>query len=164
MKSDSGLEEKIMARQDLGLKVKLKEFMPYRLNNLAERVSVALSRIYSQEFDVSIAEWRILATLAEHPNLLAKEIGQQTHMDKVKVSRAVSALDRKLCLHKQKDAEDSRAIRLQLNEQGRALYEAIALKALAWEQKLLEELNVGQRATLYELLNHLDERVTEITR
>lgn len=124
---------------------------------------MALSRIYSEEFDISIAEWRILATLAEYPHLLAKEIGLRTHMDKVKVSRAVSALDQKRCLVKEKDQSDSRAIRLALNEQGFGLYDAIAHKALDWEKSLLSGLNGQQKKMLYELLNYLDNQVAAIT-
>ena len=149
---------------DCSPKVKLKNFIPYRLNNLAERVSVALSRIYSDQFGISVAEWRILATLAEYPELLAKEIGLQTHMDKVKVSRAVSALDKKGCLVRQKDDSDSRAIRLALNDQGIKLYKDIARKALEWEKALLMELDGQQQEALYNLLNHLDRRVTSITK
>ncbi len=149
---------------DCSPKVKLKNFIPYRLNNLAERVSLALSRIYSDQFGISVAEWRILATLAEYPELLAKEIGLQTHMDKVKVSRAVSALDKKGCLVRQKDDSDSRAIRLALNDQGVKLYKEIAKKALEWEKALLMELDGQQQEALYNLLNHLDRRVTSITK
>lgn len=144
-------------------KVQLNRFIPYRLNNLAERVSVALSRIYSREFDVSIPEWRILATLAEQPDMLAKEIAAQTHMDKVKVSRAVNALDRKSCLLKQKDASDSRAVLLSLNERGMSLYHSIAEKAIEWEVALLEDLKETDKEVLFELLDHLDQRVSDIT-
>lgn len=144
--------------------VRLNNFIPYRLNNLSERVSVALSRIYSNEFNVSVAEWRILATLAEYPKLLAKEIGLQTHMDKVKVSRAVNALDKKGCLIKERDQNDSRAIRLALNAVGIGLYQAIAEKALEWEKALLADLDEERQSQLFELLNYLDARVTAITR
>lgn len=143
--------------------VQLNRFIPYRLTNLAERVSVALSRIYSREFDVSIPEWRILATLAEQPDMLAKEIVAQTHMDKVKVSRAVNALDRKGCLLKQKDVSDSRAMLLSLNEQGINLYRSIAEKAIQWETSLLEDLKESDREVLFQLLDHLDARVSDIT-
>lgn len=125
---------------------------------------MALSRIYSNEFNVSIAEWRILATLAEYPKLLAKEIGSQTHMDKVKVSRAVNALDKKGCLIKERDQNDSRAIRLALNAVGIGLYQAIAEKALEWEKALLADLDEERQKQLFELLNYLDARVTTITR
>jgi len=142
--------------------VTLDRFIPYRLNNLAQRVSQALSRIYSSEFNVSVPEWRILATLAENPKLLAKEIGQQTHMDKVKVSRAVSALDSKGCLTKQRDENDSRAIRLALNAAGIRLYQQIAEKALQWEERLLVDLSQAQQEQLYDLLNYLDARVSRM--
>ena len=83
--------------------VMLSLFVPYRMVNLATNISNALSKIYRTEFDVSNAEWRILARLAEHEKLIAKDVGKVTFMDKSKVSRAVSALEDKGLLLREKD-------------------------------------------------------------
>jgi len=76
----------------------LQHFLPYRCNRLAEQISVSLSRIYVDQFGISVAEWRVLVTLAQEGELRAKNIGQLTNMDKVRVSRAVSALNNKKLL------------------------------------------------------------------
>ncbi len=142
--------------------LRLQSFLPYRCANLAERVSVALSRIYVDQFGVSIAEWRILATLAEHDQLRAQQIGVLTNMDKVRVSRAVSSLQDKKLLLKTPCEQDSRAMDLRLSPGGKRLYKRIVPRALAWEKSLAEPLSSAEMATLFQLLDKLDARVEQL--
>ncbi|BAJ02064.1 MarR family winged helix-turn-helix transcriptional regulator [Shewanella violacea] len=44
----------------------LKNFLPYRLVNLAQNVSEKFSEVYQSEFNLTTPEWRILVHLAEH--------------------------------------------------------------------------------------------------
>jgi DNA-binding MarR family transcriptional regulator len=142
--------------------LRLQSFLPYRCANLAERISVALSRIYVDQFGVSIAEWRILATLAEHDRLRAQQIGALTNMDKVRVSRAVSSLQDKKLLLKTPCERDSRAADLRLSPGGKRLYKRIVPRALAWEESLVEPLSDTEMATLLHLLDKLDARVDQL--
>jgi len=103
----------------------LQDFLPYRLNNAAERISVALSRIYQTEFGINIAEWRVLAALHERRAVLAKDIVNYTHMDKVRVSRAIKSLEEKSFLQRQTSMTDSRAAELTLTRKGRELYRVV---------------------------------------
>ena len=92
---------------DLGSqKVQLHQFVPYRMVHLAANISLALSKIYKQEFDISIPEWRVLAQLAQQQKLYSKDIGKITSMDKSKVSRAVKVLENKHYLIRQTDKND----------------------------------------------------------
>ncbi|MCB2026951.1 MAG: MarR family transcriptional regulator, partial [Ottowia sp.] len=75
--------------------LRLGSFLPYVLNNLAERVSAGMAGIYADEFELSIPEWRVLANLAEHGTLNARQIVEFTTMEKSKVSRAVNNLSRR---------------------------------------------------------------------
>jgi len=75
--------------------VQLNQFVPHRMVHLASNISLALSKIYKQKFDITIPEWRVLAQLAEQQKLYSKDIGEITSMDKSKVSRAVKALETK---------------------------------------------------------------------
>ncbi len=142
--------------------LKLTSFLPYRFNNLAERISFSLSRIYSRRFDITIPQWRILATLAEEPHLLARDIGQRTHMDKVRVSRAVKALEERAMLQREQSPSDSRASTLALTEQGRTTYAQIAPLATAWESKLLQNLTEQERDQLFSILAKLDRSIGEL--
>jgi DNA-binding MarR family transcriptional regulator len=139
--------------------LQLATFLPYRFNNLAERISFALSRIYSERFDIAIPQWRILATLAEQPNLLARDIGRQTHMDKVRVSRAVKALESRGLLQREASPGDSRASTLALTAPGLAMYARIAPMARDWEARLLQPLTPRERDQLFRILAKLDRSI-----
>lgn len=141
----------------------LPEFLPYRLNNLGEKISVSLSRIYVERFGISISQWRILATLAEHGELQAKQIGLQTNMDKVRVSRAIASLHARKLLHKRSCARDNRASNITLNAAGRRLYDQIVPQALAWEKQLIQPLSRPEQQALFAILDKLELRLDEIS-
>ncbi len=143
-------------------KLSLQQFLPYRCANLAERISLSLSRIYAEQFDITIAEWRTIATLAEHGSLRAKAVGELTNMDKVRVSRAVSSLAARELISRTPSTEDNRATDLALSPQGLALYRRIVPLALEWERELIDGLNQREQNSLFRLLDKLDQRVEEL--
>lgn len=142
--------------------VMLNLFIPYRMVNLATGISNACSRIYRDEFDLSIPEWRILARLAEHDKLNAKDIGRITFMDKSKVSRAVKQLEDKILILREKDVKDNRAAYLSLTEDGHVLYSRIAPIALDWEEELLSVLDMTEYRNLMRIMEKLDTQVTKM--
>lgn len=138
--------------------LQLESFLPYLVNNLADRISTGLSKIYASEYGLSIPEWRILANLAEHGVLNAKQIVTTTGMEKSKVSRAVKNLtERGLILQRRKDA-DNRARDLALTDAGLSLYAELVPRALAWEGRLLESLSVSEYRDFMYLLGKLRQR------
>ena len=143
-------------------KVQLNQFVPYRMVHLAANISLALSKIYKQEFDITIPEWRILAQLAQRQKLYAKDIGDVTSMDKSKVSRAVKVLESKHYLIRQTDKKDNRAAYLSLTAQGEALYQKIAPKALQWERQFIGVLDVSEHRNLMKILDKLDKQVLQV--
>ncbi|WP_281545441.1 MarR family winged helix-turn-helix transcriptional regulator [Grimontia sp. SpTr1] len=140
----------------------LNQFLPYRMVNLADGISNACSKIYREEFDVSIPEWRILARLAEHEKLNAKDIGDLTFMDKSRVSRAVKLLEEKGLLLKVKDSTDNRVSFLSLSESGRDLYAKIAPKALDWEAELIDVLDTVEYRDFLRVMEKLDARLEQM--
>ena len=140
----------------------LKNFLPYRCKNLAEQISVSLSRIYVDKFGINIAGWRILVTLAEYGELQANEVARLTSMDKVRVSRTVSTLMEQGILDRRACGNDSRVTILSLNAAGMDLYRRIAPEALAWEQKLVEPLSKSEQQSLSRILDKLEGRLEEL--
>ncbi|MFT6274470.1 MAG: DNA-binding MarR family transcriptional regulator [Halioglobus sp.] len=140
----------------------LQQFLPYRCNNLAEKISVSLSKIYIEEFGISVAEWRILVTLAAEVELQAKQIVKLTSMDKVRVSRAVSSLTSKQLLKKRDCETDCRAALLSLNAAGNRLYKRIVPQALAWEQLLIQPLSQTEQKVLFQIIVKLEGRLLEL--
>jgi len=134
----------------------LQQFLPYRFANLAEKISVSLSRIYVDRFGISVAEWRILATLGEFGELQAKQVARHSNMDKVRVSRAVASLTTKDLVERRPCPGDSRGSLLRLSGAGRKLYVQLVPQALAWEQALVEPLSEQERELLSGLLDRLE--------
>lgn len=141
------------------VELQLNQFLPYRMVNLAANMSLALSKIYKKEFDLNIAQWRVLAQLGEQQALYAKDIGEITAMDKSKVSRAVKSLEEKGYINRQTDKKDNRAAYLSLTHQGKVLYKKIVPKALDWETQLMTALEKGESKSLRQVLNKLDKQV-----
>lgn len=163
----------------------LHAFLPYRVNRLATRVSKALASVYQERFDLSVPQWRVLATLAGAPGRqggrdreygagpageggaaagacappTARDLAALTGLDKVSVSRALAGLVERGLVQRQPHQSDARSSTLRLSRRGRQLFRRIAPLALAWESAWLEPLTPGERAQFLKLLAKLEEAV-----
>ena len=144
-----------MTRQNPGLN--LKEFLPYRLSIVTNRISASFARLYSEKFNLSIPEWRVMAVLGQQPGLSADEVCSETEMDKVPVSRAVTKLLDKGLLNREFSGTDRRRSILSLTEAGYSMYTQIVPLALAYEVELKAALTDEEQAQLDVLLNKLSE-------
>ncbi|MEH6422509.1 MarR family winged helix-turn-helix transcriptional regulator [Pseudomonas sp. CGJS7] len=135
----------------------LDHFLPYRLSVLSNRVSGAIARVYSERYALSVTEWRVMAVLGRFPGLSANEVAQRTAMDKVAVSRAVARLTEAGRLERDTHDDDRRRSVLQLSPDGYKIYDEVAPMALAFEQRLLVDIEPAEREALFRLLDRLDE-------
>ena len=135
----------------------LEHFLPYRLSVLSNRVSSAIARVYSERFGLGVTEWRVMAVLGRYPGLSASEVAQRTAMDKVAVSRAVAGLIEAGRLLRETHGQDRRRSVLRLSPAGERIHDAVAPLALAFERRLLDGIDAGERALLFRLLDRLDE-------
>lgn len=138
-----------------GERIYLDAFLPYRLNILAEIVSQGLARLYSQRFGISVAEWRVIATLADGCQMTARDIGLRTHMHKTKVSRAVSDLLMRGLIDRHENEADRREAFVRLSAQGRDVYEVIAPLGLAYQRRLVEGISEADMAAFTRIEAHL---------
>jgi DNA-binding MarR family transcriptional regulator len=142
-----------MTRQNPGLN--LKEFLPYRLSIVTNRISASFARLYSEKFNLSIPEWRVMAVLGQQPGLSADQVCSETEMDKVPVSRAVTKLLDKGLLKRDFSGDDRRRSILHLSEAGYGMYAQIVPLALAYEVELKAALTDEEQAQLDVLLDKL---------
>ena len=139
----------------------LETFLPYRLANLASKMSEEFAPVYQQQSDLSIPQWRILFNLAQFGQSNAKALCEQAAMDKSTVSRAIKALIDKHYVISLVNQDDKRASLLKLSEQGMSLYLQLAPAALAWEKSLLEVLSNAEYQTLLNCLDKLTSKLAE---
>lgn len=125
----------------------LDDFLPYRLNRLAETVSRDFGRIYRDRHGMTRPEWRLLATLGTTPAMTATAIGRHSSMHKTKVSRAVAGLERRGWLRRRRDLDDRRVEHLELTRSGMAAYEDLVPLAQAYQRDLLQAMGEDDRST-----------------
>ncbi|MDX1506848.1 MAG: MarR family transcriptional regulator [Woeseiaceae bacterium] len=140
----------------------LENFMPYRLARLSSTVSARVAKAYDKEFGLSIPEWRVIAVLGRYPGLSAVEVAEQTFLDKVAVSRAVTKLIRNGRIDRQFADADRRRSILNLSEKGREVHDGVAKLALQFERELLEGLSEDDVAEFNKVMDGLLERAQRL--
>ena len=134
----------------------LRQFFPYRLSVLQQRVSRAISRHYHAEFDLGRVEWRVMATLAMIDGISAREICEFTHMEKMQVSRAIARLKKHRLVVQKVSEVDHRATQLSLTGEGRKIYRKIVPRVKSEEQQILGHLSASERKQLLKILAKLE--------
>ena len=137
----------------------LDDFIPYRLSVTSNLVSDRIARAYESLFGLTIPEWRLIAVIAETGGITQQAIGARTLMDKVTVSRAAIALVGRGLLARRDNPEDRRSHLLDLTDDGRSLYAAVAPKALDLERRLFAAFDPAEVAQFVAMLRRI-ERVT----
>ena len=122
----------------------LEKYLPYRLARLSSTVSATVARAYDKAWGLSIPEWRVIAILGRHPGLSAVEVAEQTFLDKVAVSRAVTKLIKAGRIDRQFADADRRRSILNLSEKGREVHDGVAALALTFERELLDGIDAEE--------------------
>ena len=136
-------------------KLKLKEFLPYRLWVLSNQISRSFSNNYEQQFSLSPAQWRIIAVLGEESDLSAAQVAERTAMDKVAISRAVKKLLAANRIERHFAKIDKRRSVLTLSPQGQEIYNQVVPLALSYDTKILQQLSIKEQECLDYLLKKL---------
>jgi DNA-binding MarR family transcriptional regulator len=137
-------------------KLDLEGFLPYRLNRIGSAISQEFRAVYGPHHDLTIPEWRVLATLGQFDEMGAKAIGRHSSMHKTKVSRAVRALEERRWLRRRESEADRREEVLSLTTLGRKTYSDIIPRALAFERRIMSALG-SKAAPFISALERLEE-------
>ncbi|MEO0981330.1 MAG: MarR family transcriptional regulator [Pseudomonadota bacterium] len=136
-------------------RLRLSEFLPYRLSVLSNAVSGGIAEAYAADVGISMRQWRVMAILGERAGATATDVARRAQMDKVAVSRAVSSLVSLGLVERKTSADDGRNAHLFLSSAGQAVYDRVVPIAHAHEARLIAGLTAAERATLAELLGKL---------
>ncbi len=142
--------------------LRLDAFLPYRLSVASNAVSDAIASAYRALFGLAVAEWRLVAVIAEDASLTPQAIAARTRMDKVSVSRAAATLTARGLLRRTPNPADARSHLLALTPAGERLYAEVAPKALELEARLFDGWGVRDRAALETMLRRLEASATAL--
>ncbi len=140
----------------------LDQYLPYRMAVIAHLMSTGFSKRYSVEYDLSIAEWRVMANLGHLEPQSGHEIGAHSHLDKVQVSRGVARLEKKGWIQREGDKVDRRRNLLTLTPQGREVFKRLGRMALDFEDDVSASLSTEEYAALDRILRKLNKRAESL--
>jgi DNA-binding MarR family transcriptional regulator len=135
----------------------LADFLPYRLSFTSNLVSSRIATAYAALFNLTIAQWRLIAVIAEKGAATQQALGSHTGMEKVTVSRAAAELVARGLLERRPNSDDRRSHMLLLTNDGHALYRTVAPRALAMESQIFACLSDAEQVQLAALLKRVDE-------
>ncbi len=130
----------------------LSAFLPYRLAVLSEQVSRRLAAEYGRSHDLSVAEWRVLAHLLGSGAVSVRDIRGRVNLEKPRVSRAVSRLERFGLVNKAPGDVDGRLVAISLTDRGRAVLDEIIPEVLGVQRTLEEAVGPEELATFFRVM------------
>jgi DNA-binding MarR family transcriptional regulator len=133
----------------------LENFLPYLLNQAAEATSKSFHATYKAAYGMTRTQWRVLANLGKFGSMTARDICAISHIEKTKVSRAVSALEEDGLLSRTPSPQDRRAEILALTDRGREVFVDLGQRAIQYDLALRTQIGPQIAAQLDELLRRI---------
>lgn len=129
---------------------------------LSNRISRAFLREV-EKFGITVAEWRVILTLAQHKKASGQDIASRWAMDKMTISRAISSLEDQGLIIRQKNSKDKRSFDLTLSKAGQALYKKILPVANKRYYNLITSLDKSEMKTFRRFLITMIEQANRET-
>ncbi len=118
----------------------LDAFLPYRVAMVSRRLSRIFEERYRDRFGISVAEWRVVAHLAQSGAVSVREIVARTDMEKSRVRRAAARLEAAGYVAKCAHSGDRRLVELTLTGKGKAMMAEIGPIAETFNAEILAGL------------------------
>ena len=150
-------EEYSHSREALGESVEASPTgAPDNLLALIHVLSLQIGRAFhaqiAGEFEITIAEWRVLLSLSQRTGATANEIANIWAMEKMAVSRAVRRLERMQRITRSVKQEDRRSYALAITEDGKRLFERVVPAANARYREITSAATRDELAVLFRVL------------
>jgi DNA-binding MarR family transcriptional regulator len=141
------------------MQLQLSAWRNARFAVIGNKLTLTLAEMYKREFDISQTEWRIIAVLAEHAPMSAKDLSEFIVIDIFSITRATSNLVKRGFLTRRVDQQDRRKIELRLAARGRKVYEEIVPVALSVERAVFGVLSKAESEQLNTILDKIEEHI-----
>ena len=130
----------------------LMDFLPYLLNQAAEKTSLEFQALYRGKYGMLRTEWRVLFHVGCYGEMTAKEICDRARIHKTKVSRAVAALEDKRFLTRHEVESDRRSATLALTRQGAKAFEDLSEAARSFDAEIRATMSEDEARVLHRCL------------
>ena len=134
----------------------LDSWIVYRMWRVSQEAGFELEAWYGSAFGLTAPEWHSLAMLANHAPLSAKELACLLDISQVQMTRTLSKLHSDGLAFRNTDDRDRRRVVLGLTRKGLRLYNKIAPKAAAIEDRMLAAFSPRERNQFDAFLGRLE--------
>jgi DNA-binding MarR family transcriptional regulator len=138
-----------------GKRLRLDDYLPYRLTVATGWVTRLISRIYEDRFGLNITQWRVIALLGDEGKMTQQQIAQRSTMDKIAAHRAAASLLARDIV-RVSETIGGRFKFLELTTQGRKIHAEIAPLALDLERQVFERAGLADPARFHETLKNVE--------
>lgn len=112
----------------------------FKMIKLANLVTQEFEREIAAQLDISVVEWRVIATVHRCEQVTAAEVTRITGHNAMVISRAVNRLVDEERVTRVKDDDDSRRLLLRLTAKGHDIFKRISPMALRVEASLFGDI------------------------
>ena len=142
-----------------------RKLLTFRLIVLYKLISRQASRYLNKHFDLSMAEWWVLAQLGEHSPRTLRQLAEITHADKAQLSRASAALLKRGLVEREPDPKDARSVLFSITPEGLEVRDKVRPTRREFNQTLMDQLSEEEcralNSAIDTLTNYLDD-ITEV--
>lgn len=135
----------------------LEDLIGFQVARLSNTLARAADLRYLREFDLSVSEWRCLASLASLKQASVVELAALTQTDKAWVSRTLGRLVGRGLVVQQVDEQDGRRVLASLTKAGAELNRKVLRMARQRNRELLKGLDPAAIESLHRMFGHLQE-------
>lgn len=131
------------------------DHIPHHVLLLAKMLDRETSRQLQAEFDLKLAEWRVLAFACSKGPASAADVCAAFEVDRAEVSRAVASLQDSGLIERTADGENRRRLILVPTEQGQNLFQAARARRQDYFHEVMSTLDDSERRALAASLRKL---------
>ncbi len=132
----------------------LQRFAPYLMNRIMGRYNDSIQKTLA-EGGLTTAKLRTLAVLTSHNGLMINELGVYCVIEQSTMSRTLAAMMDDGLVRREEDENDSRARRIYITEQGRAVFDQFWPAMGAASEGMFEGIDEGERETFVTTLQKI---------
>ncbi|MEV4900948.1 MarR family winged helix-turn-helix transcriptional regulator [Citricoccus sp. NPDC055426] len=133
-----------------------------RINRLAQVLERPFQQQVSNQYEITLSDWRVLVQIVQRPGVSGSEIATTTALPAMSVSRSVQTLRTTGRVTSKVDPRDSRRRRLFATREGQDLYDHIAPQALEDITRVMDVLNPDEKTFFLALVDRLNRRSDEL--
>lgn len=115
----------------------------------------AYSEVHIRQFDLTPAQFDVIATLGNTSGMCMGEIGEKTLITKGTLTGVIDRLEKKKLVLREVPTDNRRSVIVKLTSEGKALFEVIFPAHVAYLQERFEQLEQSELELLRVLLNRL---------